>query len=152
VANDHWQTPRPLFDELDREFGFQLDAAASESNALCASYLTEEDDALQLSWRELAERVWINPPYSRGNLPAFLEKAVKEAQHGCTVVALVPADTSTKWWHEFAMQAAEIRFLRPRVRHRLNGKAQGSPKFGSAVLVFSEERRLPRFRSMEVPK
>ncbi|HBT1092436.1 TPA: adenine methyltransferase, partial [Klebsiella pneumoniae] len=33
---DYWQTPIEIFNALDREFGFWLDAAASESNALCA--------------------------------------------------------------------------------------------------------------------
>ncbi|SWS75169.1 phage N-6-adenine-methyltransferase [Klebsiella pneumoniae] len=37
---DYWQTPIEIFNALDREFGFWLDAAASESNALCAHYLT----------------------------------------------------------------------------------------------------------------
>lgn len=31
---DYWQTPIDIFNALDREFGFWLDAAASESNAL----------------------------------------------------------------------------------------------------------------------
>ncbi|MGP7060254.1 adenine methyltransferase, partial [Klebsiella pneumoniae subsp. pneumoniae] len=35
---DYWQTPIEIFNALDREFGFWLDAAASESNALCAHY------------------------------------------------------------------------------------------------------------------
>ena len=43
---DYWQTPIEIFNALDREFGFWLDAAASESNALCAHYLTELDDSL----------------------------------------------------------------------------------------------------------
>ncbi|MEB5538473.1 DNA N-6-adenine-methyltransferase, partial [Klebsiella pneumoniae] len=42
---DYWQTPIEIFNALDREFGFWLDAAASESNALCAHYLTELDDS-----------------------------------------------------------------------------------------------------------
>ncbi|STV06503.1 phage N-6-adenine-methyltransferase [Klebsiella pneumoniae subsp. ozaenae] len=43
---DYWQTPIEIFNALDREFGFWLDAAASESNALCAHYITELDDSL----------------------------------------------------------------------------------------------------------
>lgn len=47
---DYWQTPIEIFNALDREFGFWLDAAASESNALCAHYLTELDDSLNSEW------------------------------------------------------------------------------------------------------
>ncbi|WP_435653591.1 DNA N-6-adenine-methyltransferase, partial [Escherichia coli] len=35
---------------LDIEFGFWLDSAASDKNALCAHWLTEADDALNSEW------------------------------------------------------------------------------------------------------
>ena len=47
---DFWQTPLWLFDALDIEFGFWLDSAASDKNALCAHWLTEADDALNSEW------------------------------------------------------------------------------------------------------
>lgn len=47
---DCWQTPLWLFDALDIEFGFWLDSAASDKNALCAHWLTEADDALNSEW------------------------------------------------------------------------------------------------------
>lgn len=34
-VRDCWQTPLWLFDALDIEFGFWLDSAASDKNALC---------------------------------------------------------------------------------------------------------------------
>lgn len=40
-CKDLWQTPLWLFDALDMEFGFWLDAAASARNALFAKYFTE---------------------------------------------------------------------------------------------------------------
>lgn len=40
-AKNDWETPQDLFDELDREFHFTLDAAASPSNAKCAKYYTD---------------------------------------------------------------------------------------------------------------
>lgn len=49
-ATGCWQTPLWLLDALDLEFGFWLDEAASERNALCAKYLTEEDNALEYDW------------------------------------------------------------------------------------------------------
>ncbi|HFI8902999.1 TPA: DNA N-6-adenine-methyltransferase, partial [Escherichia coli] len=35
---DCWRTPLWLFDALDIEFGFWLDSAASDKNALCAHW------------------------------------------------------------------------------------------------------------------
>ena len=47
---DNWCTPQDLFNELDREFGFVLDAAADDKNHKCAKYYTKEQDALSRSW------------------------------------------------------------------------------------------------------
>ena len=41
---DNWETPQDLFDELDREFHFTLDACATESNAKVARFFSPEDD------------------------------------------------------------------------------------------------------------
>ena len=72
---DCWETPAELFEQLDSEFGFQLDAAASNDNAKCASYYTESQDALTHDWKGV---VFCNPPYGR-KLPLFVRKAADEA-------------------------------------------------------------------------
>jgi site-specific DNA-methyltransferase (adenine-specific) len=45
-----WETPQKLFDELDAEFHFTLDAAASDENHKCARYFTQKDDGLRQNW------------------------------------------------------------------------------------------------------
>ena len=47
---DDWETPRDLFDRCDAIWHFDLDAASSDSNALCESHFTKSDDALNVSW------------------------------------------------------------------------------------------------------
>ena len=59
-AKDDWETPQALFDELDREFHFTLDAAASPTNAKCAISYTEENNGLAQNW--CGETVFCNPP------------------------------------------------------------------------------------------
>lgn len=39
-----WETPPELFRQLDAEFGFMLDAAASHDNALCPVFFTADED------------------------------------------------------------------------------------------------------------
>lgn len=46
----YWETPQALFNELDREFHFTLDAAASDKNHKCPKYYTEADDGLLQDW------------------------------------------------------------------------------------------------------
>lgn len=74
---DYWQTPIEIFNALDREFGFWLDAAASESNALCAHYLTEMDDSLNSEWTSYGA-IWCNPPYS--DIGPWVEKAAEQSR------------------------------------------------------------------------
>lgn len=45
-----WETPQDFFDALDAEFSFDLDAAASASNAKCSDYYDEADDGLSQDW------------------------------------------------------------------------------------------------------
>lgn len=47
---NYWETPQKLFDELDAEFHFTLDAAASDENHKCERYFTEKENGLRQSW------------------------------------------------------------------------------------------------------
>lgn len=47
---DNWETPQPLFDRLNRIFGFEIDACADEHNHKCEKYFTVEDDGLSQNW------------------------------------------------------------------------------------------------------
>lgn len=49
-SRDDWETPEWLFKELDSEFHFTLDAAASDTNHKCDKYFTKKDDALLRNW------------------------------------------------------------------------------------------------------
>lgn len=64
--NMSWCTPVEFFNELDREFHFNLDPAATDKSAKCANYFTPADDGLSKDWggvlRVLQSSVW--PQYS----------------------------------------------------------------------------------------
>jgi phage N-6-adenine-methyltransferase len=111
---DNWYTPDWLFGILDAEFGpFTLDAAASPKNTKCEEYFTVEDDGLCQEWHG---RVWCNPPYR--NLIRWVTKAYEETQSGrCEIaVLLLPAQTSTDWFHDFALPFAELRWIKRKVK------------------------------------
>ena len=142
-----WETPIELFRELDAEFGFQLDAAASLDNTLCQHFYTAEMDALRFDWA-WAESVFCNPPYGN-QIGRWVEKGYEEAQNGATVVMLIPARTETRYWHDYVMRAAEIRFIRGRLR--FSGATVNAP-FPSAVVVFRAGDHTPRITTMEAPR
>jgi phage N-6-adenine-methyltransferase len=147
-ASDEWSTPDDVFDALNAEFDFMVDAAARSDNAKCALYIGPDnlppyDDALTTEWwvghRPSSEVVWLNPPYSRCR--EFVAKAAEEARKGLTVVCLVPSRTDTRWWHEHVWDAerhttrpgVEVRFLKGRLKF---GNSQNSAPFPSVVIVF----------------
>ena len=91
---DDWETPQQLFDELDAEFHFTLDAASTDGNAKCAKHYTEQDSAFNHSWE--GETVFCNPPYGRKMID-WIRKCSQEASKPNTmVVLLIPARTDTK--------------------------------------------------------
>ena len=47
---DQWATPQYFFDDLDREFHFDLDPCADETNHKCERYFTKEQDGLSQNW------------------------------------------------------------------------------------------------------
>lgn len=135
-CHDEWETPQDLFDRFDAEFHFALDACATEKNAKCAAFFTAEQDGLRQAWRGT---VWCNPPFAR-QIGRWVKKAYESSKAGATVVMLIPARTDTVYWHEFVSRAAEVRFLRGRVK--FGGARTGAP-FPSAVVVFRPTKEQP---------
>lgn len=45
-----WGTPQALFDKLNAEFCFTVDAAALPSNAKCSRFWSPEEDGLRQNW------------------------------------------------------------------------------------------------------
>lgn len=125
-----WPTSSGDFAELDREFHFTLDAAASSHNAKVNRFFTEVDEGLMRSWA--GERVFVNPPYGR-QLPRWIEKCWNESGHAELIVALIPARVDTSYWHDYIFGHAEIRFLRGRMRFE---GAENSCPFPIAVVVW----------------
>lgn len=122
-------TYQPFFDVLDKEFCFTLDVAASTKNAKCPIFYTKEEDGLIQPWNGV---VWCNPPYGRG-IDKWILKAKTVAENGdATVVMLLPSRTDTQWWHNYVMNAEEVRFVKGRIPYN---KGQGT-RFANVVVIF----------------
>lgn len=105
-----WQTPKRLFEHLNKEFNFECDVAASESNSLCISFIDEKENAIIQPWLNCN---WCNPPYDK--ILPWVQKAKIEHEKGKTIVMLVPADTSVKWFKEAYESCNEVRFISGRL-------------------------------------
>lgn len=145
---NEWATPQNVFDALHREFGFSLDPCATTENAKCSQFFTQDEDGLSQSWQ--GHTVFMNPPYGRSIAP-WVAKAYQEAkQSGTICVCLIPSRTDTRYWHQFAMRATEIRFVKGRIR--FGGSDTGAP-FPSAIVVFrpcAQDPDAPRVSTWEM--
>lgn len=75
---DEWPTPDYVFNELNREFNFNLDVCATDQNHKCDRYFTKEVDGLKQKWEGIC---WMNPPYGR-SIGQWVKKAVMSAGGG----------------------------------------------------------------------
>jgi site-specific DNA-methyltransferase (adenine-specific) len=128
--SDNWATPIALFNQLNDEFHFTLDACADEFNKKIDRYFDESINALIQEWDNIT---YCNPPYGR-KIGLFVEKGYKEFLKGKTIVMLLPSRTDTRWFHEFILnKATEIRFIKGRLK--FNDCGVGAP-FPSIIVVY----------------
>jgi phage N-6-adenine-methyltransferase len=107
------RTPKDIWESLSKEFGFTLDACASDDNHLLPKYYTIESNCLNQDWT--GEIVYLHPLFDM-HIGKFVEKAFNSK---CITVMLLPSSTHTRYFHKFIWDKennklrknVEIRFL-----------------------------------------
>lgn len=128
---DQWATPQDFFDKLNKEFNFNLDPCADETNHKCDTYFDKSKDGLKQNWGGC--RVFCNPPYGRG-IGKWVQKCYEESRKADTlVVMLIPARTDTKWFHDYVYGKAEIRFVKGRLKF---GDSKNAAPFPSMIVIY----------------
>lgn len=102
--SDNWNTPQSFYLVLDDEFHFTDDPCPLNG-----------EDGLTREW---GNSVFMNPPYSKPT--PWVKKAYFESLKGKLVVGLLRGDTSTRWFHDWVLPYAELRFVKGRIC--FNGK------------------------------
>ena len=134
--SDRWRTPAWIVDlvrRVSRTGQIDLDPCGHAGSLVGArrQFLLEQgEDGFALRWSGFC---YVNPPYSRGHLEAWLRRCRDQADAGAEVVALVPGDSSTDWWHGRVRTADAFCQLKGRVQ--FVGAPQ-SAKFGSVLVYF----------------
>lgn len=137
-----WGTDPVIFEAMNKEFNFALDAAANDNNHKCSFYFTKEDNALEIDWSHHLEDygmrpVWINPPYGKGFIKEFMNKCIEQKEKGVTSVLLVPATLDAQWLP--INEISEIRIVtggRLSFYHPINGKKVNGNTKGSMFVIF----------------
>lgn len=129
--SDEWSTPQVLFDELNAEFNFGFDLAASHANKKCSRYTGDLFASGILSHIEYSEEYgFCNPPYS--DIKSFVRAF---SIYDVNVVCLLPARTDTKWFHDYCYNKpnVEIRFIKGRLKF---GDSKNNAPFPSMIVIF----------------
>jgi len=124
-----WETPQDFFDELNKEFNFTLDVCATKENRKCHTFISAK--SLEIDWTTVSTGwKWMNPPYGR-KIGEWIKKASEERK----VVALIPARTDTKYFHDYIYKKknVEIRFIKGRLKF---GNSKNSAPFPSMIVIF----------------
>jgi len=140
AASDEFYTPRWLLDALPQPI--DLDPCSPPHRPVRAARHVvgvEGGNGLAVPWSGV---VFMNPPYSRGNLPRWTAKAAAEVRAGRAqlVIGLVPARPESVYWHANIWQgpAPIVGFIHGRITF---DDAYGEPtddcaKLGSALVFW----------------
>lgn len=82
--SDEWETPQDLFDRLNEEFDFTLDACADESNAKCMLYFDKAQDGLKRDWGGTECGAIHHTAMLRNGYASAITKAISQ---------------TPQWWH-----------------------------------------------------
>jgi len=140
AGENEWYTPAEYAD-LARDVmgGIDLDPASCEqaNEVIGASkFYTKDDDGLLKDW---SGRVWLNPPYSRDLMPAFVEKLKNSFVDGSVQQAVLVShnNTDTAWFHSLASVATAICFPKKRIKF-YRGDEIASPTNGQAFFYLGD--------------
>lgn len=149
-----WQTPPDLFNFLDKIFEFDFDACASDNNALCDIYRTENDSFLESNVTHRS--IFMNPIYGKPVLPCkpncsrkrckthghiteyipgtgdFVDHAYNLSKANNRIVSLLPGRLGSEWF-EKVWKADAVVFMKGRIK--FVGAKSGAP-FPSILAVF----------------
>jgi len=141
-------TPKWLINWLTEGWGAHiwLDACATAENAVVPLFIGPPD-GLRVSWAKVAGEedafprrgdlwVWMNPPYGRGMIKKWVEKARMEWEdNGIKTLALLPADLSTGWAKLLVGPHGLLRFNTFLFNGRLRFEGQKTGAMFASMLV-----------------
>lgn len=127
-----WATPQEYFDKVNEEFNFNTDVCATRSNAKCKHFYSPKENGLLQEWKGTC---WMNPPYGK-TIKDWIAKASLESKRGVTTVALLPARTDTRWFHDYIYEQHDVRFIKGRLKF---SGAKSSAPFPSMLVIFKPQ-------------
>lgn len=128
-------TPRLIFEGLNTKF--DLDPCTPKeycpAHDYCKrGYSLPEQDGLKLPWEGL---VWLNPPFARGMIKPWIEKAKK---HNNTI-CLVTSYFTSSWFHENPPDGVFLLAFRPKYEVPKNDISTVEGLYASILMSYGIE-------------
>ena len=137
TGNNEWYTPSEWIERARKAMGsLDVDPASNEvaqQTVQASEWYDQERDGLQQEWQG---NVWLNPPYARGLIDAFIEKLAEQFQSGIAKQAIVLVDnrTDTRWFQVLCSIASAVAFTKGRVNFYNETVESSSPANGSVFV------------------
>ena len=130
-----WYTPAPIIEAARAVLGgIDLDpASCAEANRTvqATKYFDQKANGLERSWYG---RIWLNPPYSRGLIGAFVDKLAEDRADYHQAIVLVNASPGVEWFTKLSAFGDVLCLLDKRLRFRSpDHEGAQSPRHGQAV-------------------
>jgi hypothetical protein len=123
------ETPRDLFDQLNKEFKFDFDPCPIDYIESKKNGDDSIPDGLICEW---GMRNWVNPPFNE--IKKWAMKATEEAKKGKLTVMLCPFRPQAKYWYELIHPLnPEYRVIKGKVK--FPGYKQGFPQCMVVVII-----------------
>lgn len=140
LDKDTYRTPFEVFYYVEHEFGqIAYDTACTKANALAKPVWElsgfKRGDALSFIWPDKTGLLlWCNPPYSKGNIEAFVGMA-SQLRHS-SVVFLIPPSNGEVRYQYLQDQCFEINIIgRLPFRHPTKNQSVNGNRGGSSLFV-----------------
>ena len=132
--SDEWYTPKWMFDAFGVTFDLDPCSPGCDHWVPAKDIYTKKDDGLLQPWYGF---VFVNPPFgARNSHVPWLKKFL---DHG-NGIAIVRAYTSSKWFHDYAIQADAMLFPRGKTKFiRPDGSEGKAPGHGIVLLAKGEK-------------
>ena len=130
-SRDTWETPKWLFDILNKQYRFTFDCCTSPLNRKTQNY----SDNFQREDYYGAKKAWMNPPFSKAYI--MFKRFIKLSYSG---VAIYRCDNpETKIWQQIIFPNCSWIFI-PDKRIAYEGMEGNGSRFPSALIGFKVEK------------
>jgi phage N-6-adenine-methyltransferase len=129
------EAARQVLGEIDLD---PASSAMAQKTVKAKKYYTAKTDGLSHEWRG---RVWLNPPYHRDLMPAFVNKMISEFGSGRVTAAIMLTNncTDTDWFVAAHGSCSAICFTRGRVKFMEPNGVQMAPTQGQAFFYYGND-------------